>query len=233
MILCDLPYGMTSGAWDSPLPLDKLWIEYERIIKKDGIIVLTSTQPFTTTLINSNPRLFRYELIWQKSHIAGFVHANRKPLKNHENILVFYKKLGVYNPQKWKSTPYDKSKYNNKMKPNRFWKTPGEYHIKSEPNHGERFPLTILKIKQNWKRQDQLHPTQKPVALFEYLIKTYTNPGDTVLDNCAGSGTTGVACHNTNRRCIMIEKEPDYCEIIRQRMGEVTSQTRLKCEVSG
>jgi site-specific DNA-methyltransferase (adenine-specific) len=212
MILCDLPYGTTACKWDTPLPLDKLWTEYKRIIKDNGAIVLTATQPFTTTLIHSNMDMFRYEWIWEKSTGGGFLNANRQPLKRHENILIFSKKQSIYNPLKTKGNPYSKKS------------SPGGETIHDPTvagwvteNDGSRYPTSILKF----SKDRGLHPTQKPVALFEYLIRTYTNENDLVLDNCAGSGTTGVACQNLNRNCILIEKEPDYCQIIRERMRTV------------
>ena len=212
MILCDLPYGTTACKWDISLPLTDLWREYKRVIKDNGAIVLTASQPFTTTLIHSNMDMFRYEWIWEKSTGGGFLNANRQPLKRHENILIFSKKQSIYNPLKTKGNPYSKKS------------SPGGETIHDPTvagwvteNDGSRYPTSILKF----SKDRGLHPTQKPVALFEYLIRTYTNENDLVLDNCAGSGTTGVACQNLNRDCILIEKEPDYCQIIRERMRTV------------
>ena len=212
MILCDLPYGTTKCKWDTPLPLDKLWTEYKRVIKDNGAIVLTASQPFTTRLISSNYDMFRYEWIWEKSNGGGFFLAKKLPLKRHENILIFYDKLPEYNPQKTKGTPYfNKTSW---VGESIFGQTVVEWITE---NDGSRYPTSILKF----NNDTGLHPTQKPVALFEYLIKTYTNEGDLVLDNCAGSGTTGVACQNLNRDCILIEKEAEYCQIIRERMQTV------------
>jgi len=217
MILCDLPYGTTNCKWDIIIPFEKLWEQYYRITKPNAAIVLFSTQPFTTALISSNMKDFRYSLIWDKIRAAGFLNANRMPLKQHEDINVFYKMQPTYNPQKYIDKPYDKTKYNgNKLDKNVL----GAYTSQSSKNEGERFPKSILTFSQNWRRQDQIHPTQKPVELMEYLIKTYSNDGDLILDNCAGSGTTAIACLNTNRQFIVMEKEQKYYDIILKRVGD-------------
>ena len=217
MILCDLPYGTTNCKWDIIIPFEKLWEQYYRITKPNAAIVLFSTQPFTTALISSNMKDFRYSLIWDKIRAAGFLNANRMPLKQHEDINVFYKMQPTYNPQKYIDKPYDKTKYNgNKLDKNVL----GAYTSQSSKNEGERFPKSILTFSQNWRRQDQIHPTQKPVELMEYLIKTYSNEGDLILDNCAGSGTTAIACLNTNRQFIVMEKEQKYYDIILKRVAD-------------
>jgi len=217
MILCDLPYGTTNCKWDIIIPFEKLWEQYYRITKPNAAIVLFSTQPFTTALISSNMKDFRYSLIWDKIRAAGFLNANRMPLKQHEDINVFYKMQPTYNPQKYIDKPYDKTKYNgNKLDKNVL----GAYTSQSSKNEGERFPKSILTFSQNWRRQDQIHPTQKPVELMEYLIKTYSNEGDLILDNCAGSGTTAIACLNTNRQVIVMEKERKYYDIILKRVAD-------------
>lgn len=211
MILCDLPYGTTACKWDSIIPIDSLWFLYKRIIKKNGAIVLTAAQPFTTVLISSNFNDFRYDLKWIKKAATGFYNANRMPLRAHEDILVFYKSLPTYNPQKTQGKPYKCTRgsasdvYVGKDLP----------ETNNEP--GERFPLSWVEIKRD---KEKLHPTQKPVPLFEYLIKTYTNEGDLVLDNCMGSGTTGVACKNLNRNFIGIELDPEYFKIAEKRINE-------------
>jgi len=211
MILCDLPYGTTQCKWDAIIPFEPLWKEYERLIKPNGAIVLTASQPFTTILINSKINLFRYELIWDKIRAATGLNASRMPMKTHENIIVFYKKQPIYNPQMTTGIPFDKTKYNGQIeKPN----VTGGGEKNSKKNNGTRFLISIQRFSQNWSRQQQLHPTQKPVALFEYLIKTYTNEGELILDNCAGSGTTGEACFNTGRNYIQIEKEQKYFDLI-------------------
>lgn len=211
MILCDLPYGTTRNKWDSVIPLNKLWKSYERIIKDNGAIVLFSQMPFSAELVHSNLKLFKYEWIWQKDNGTGFLNAKKMPLKIHENILVFYKKLPLYNPQmRTGFKPY-------KCKQGRHSTNYGAYeqgHI-TESN-GERYPIDIIEF----KKDSGLHPTQKPVALLEYLIKTYTNEGETVLDNCMGSGSTGVACINTNRNFIGYELDEKYFEIAGKRINE-------------
>ena len=168
---------------------------------------------------------FRYSLVWDKIRAAGFLNANRMPLKQHEDINVFYKKLPTYNPQKYIDKPYDKTKYNGKKLDKNVL---GAYTSQSSKNEGERFPKSILTFSQNWRRQDQIHPTQKPVALLEYLIKTYTNEGDLVLDNTMGSGTTGVACVNTNRNFIGMELDDKYFEIAKARINEATTIKQLQ-----
>ena len=218
MILCDLPYGTTRNKWDSVIPLNKLWEQYERIIKDNGAIVLFSQMPFSAELVHSNLKLFKYEWIWQKDNGTGFLNAKKMPLKIHENILVFYKKLPLYNPQmRTGFKPY-------KCKQGRHSTNYGAYeqgHI-TESN-GERYPIDIIKF----KKDSGLHPTQKPVELLEYLIKTYTNEGDTVLDNCMGSGSTGVACVNTNRNFIGYELNEKYFEIAEKRLNECIETTIL------
>jgi len=211
MILCDLPYGTTACKWDTIIPFKPLWREYERVIKDNGAIVLTASQPFTSVLVNSNIDLFRYEWIWEKEQGINFLFAEKQPMKVHENILVFYKKQPIYNPSMIKGNKYisGEGKSGETLK--------GFAIKKITKNEGTRYPRTI----QYFKRENGKHPTQKPVKLFEYLIKTYTNEGDLVLDNCAGSGTTGVACEITNRNSILIEQEPEYCNIIRKRMSEI------------
>jgi site-specific DNA-methyltransferase (adenine-specific) len=212
MVLVDLPYGTTACKWDSIIPLDKLWEQYNRICKEDGAMVFTAAQPFTTILATSNLDNFRYEWIWEKPQGTNPMNVKVMPLKSHENILVFYRKKPIYNPQMWHSTPYSGfSSDTSKI---------GEVYGSAKSKHrdnpeGSRYPKTVLKFKQ----EKGLHPTQKPVALMEYLIKTYSNEGETVLDNCMGSGTTGVACVNTNRNFIGIEMDETYFNISRNRIN--------------
>ena len=214
-IITDPPYGTTACKWDSVIDFDLMWEQLNRIIKPNGAIVLFGSEPFSSALRMSNIKNYRYDLIWNKIRAAGFLNANRMPLKQHENISLFYKKLPTYNPQKYIDKPYDKTKYNGKdMKENVL----GSYVSKSSKNNGERFPKSILKFSQNWSRQQQMHPTQKPVLLMEYLIKTYTNENETVLDFTMGSGSTGVAAKNTNRNFIGIEQDEKYFEIAKQRI---------------
>ena len=199
MILCDLPYGTTRNKWDTVLPLDWLWDEYNRIIKDSGAIVLTAQTPFDKVLGASNIENLKYEWIWVKPSGTGHLNAKKMPLKNHENILVFYKKLPTYNPQMTKGTPYT-------QKSGRASSNYNPQERVTTVNEGYRYPLTV----QKFKSEKGLHPTQKPVELFEYLIKTYTNDGETVLDNCMGSGTTAIACINTNRNYIGFELDQEY-----------------------
>jgi site-specific DNA-methyltransferase (adenine-specific) len=218
MILCDLPYGTTACKWDTIIPLEPLWLEYKRIIKDNGAIVLFGSQPFTSKLVMSNPEMFRYEWIWDKGAVTGFLDANKKPLKQHENILVFYKSLPSYNPIKWEScSPQRKGRIISSTKSNLF----SEYSKSNWDDNGERYPTSFIyvpKERNNQFKHDLKHPSQKPTQLYEYLIKTYTNEQDTILDNTAGSGTLGVACQNLNRNAVMIEQDPNYCNTIRERM---------------
>jgi len=203
MILCDLPYGTTQNAWDSIIPLEPLWAEYRRVCKKNAAIVLTAQTPFDKVLGCSNLSMLKYEWIWQKSKATGHLNANRAPMKAHENILVFYAVLPTYNPQMGEGKAYSNKHVPGDSGSN--YDTVGHSAVK---NRTTRYPKSVLDFKSEAKAQ--FHPTQKPVALFEYLIRTYTNENDIVLDNCMGSGTTGVACSNTNRRFIGIERDEDY-----------------------
>lgn len=200
MILCDLPYGTTQNKWDSIVPLDILWSEYKRVCK--GAIVLTAQTPFDKVLGVSNLAMLRYEWVWRKESGTGFLNAKKMPLKDHENVLVFYEKLKTYNAQmRTGFKPY-------KCKQGHVGTNYGAVRPENiSESNGERYPVTVLEFPRD---KDKQHPTQKPVALMEYLIKTYTNEGETVLDNTMGSGTTGVACRNTNRRFIGIEMDPTY-----------------------
>jgi site-specific DNA-methyltransferase (adenine-specific) len=218
MILCDLPYGTTACKWDTIIPFEPLWEAYKRIIKDTGAIVLTASQPFTSKLVMSNLEMFKYEWIWEKYSITGHLNAKIMPLKKHENVLVFYQKQPTYNPQMTKGAPYDVT-----------YSTHSQNYGKQKDNirtinSGTRYPVSIKKIKHDASKH---HPTQKPVALFEYLIRTYTDKGDTVLDNCAGSFTTAVACIKSDRNYICIEQDVGYCEIGRKRIKQELSQGRL------
>ena len=217
MILCDLPYGTTRNKWDTCLNLGKLWEQYKRIIKDNGAIVLFSQMPFTATLVMSNPKMFRYEWIAEKSLATGFLNAKRMPMKAHENILVFYKKLPTYNAQMTKGKPYSITRRD----------IGGQYLHNFESietkNEGTRCPRDVLRdLWQPYCGGKMYHPTQKPVLLLEYLIKTYTNEGETVLDNCMGSGSTGVACVNTKRDFIGVELDENYFDIARRRINDTT-----------
>jgi site-specific DNA-methyltransferase (adenine-specific) len=220
MVLVDLPYGTTACKWDSIIPLDKLWEQYNRICKKDAAMVFTAAQPFTTILAASNLESFRYEWIWEKSQGTNPMNCKVMPLKSHENILVFYRSKPTYNPQMWYSTPY--SGFSSEV--SKIGEVYGSAKSKHRNNpEGSRYPKTVLKFKQ----EKGLHPTQKPVSLMEYLIKTYSNEGETVLDNCMGSGTTGVACMNTNRNFIGIEMEKEYYEIAKKRIENTVPPEQL------
>lgn len=222
MILCDLPFGTTQNSWDKKLDLNKLFQEYERIVKSGGVIALFSQMPFSSDLVQANRKHFRYEWIWQKSHGTGFLNANRMPLKIHESILIFYDKLPTYSPQKTKGEPYLR-----KYKTDGDGRNYGEFQRagKFTENHdGSRYPVDVIKFPQcNCSKEKPVHPTQKPVPLLEYLIKTYTNDGETVLDNCMGSGSTGVACLNTNRGFIGIELDENYFRIAKERIEKAES----------
>ena len=211
LILCDLPYGTTHNKWDNIIPFDELWDEYERVIKDNGVIILFSDGLFTSKLTLSNVKLWRYNLVWDKQRGCDFLNANVKPLKSHEDICVFYKKKPTYNKQYWYSKPYKRTK-NGSLSDN--YGNRGAAW--SESTDGRRNPLTILSFPRDGSR---LHPTQKPVALLEYLIKTYTNEGDVVLDNCMGSGSTGVAALKNNRKFIGIEKDENYFNIAKERIS--------------
>lgn len=224
MVLCDLPYGTTACKWDNVIPFEPMWEQYDRITKKNAAILLFSAQPFTTDLICSNRKNFRYEIIWQKTQVSGFLNANKMPLRAHENILVFYKNLPTYNPIKTSVNRKDMGRVK-----------PGGNVIRSQQygvninrtiwvETGLRYPTDVIKFS-NWngtlfgKNVSHIkHPTAKPVDLLEYLIKSYSNPGDTILDNCMGSGSTGVACVNTNRDFIGIELDDEYFSISKDRI---------------
>ena len=211
MLVVDIPYGTTACKWDSVIPLDQLWKQYNRICKKNAAMVFTAAQPFTTILASSNIENFKYEWIWEKPQGTNPMNAKVMPLKSHENILVFYRKKPTYNPQMWYSTPY--SGFSSNV--SKIGEVYGSQQSKHRDNpEGSRYPKTILKYKQ----EKGLHPTQKPVGLMEYLIKTYTNEDEIVLDNTMGSGTTGVACMNTNRKFIGIESDKKYFDIAKQRI---------------
>jgi len=224
MILCDLPYGTTACKWDTVIPFEPLWGQYKRIIKDNGAIVLTASQPFTSALVMSNVKMFKYEWYWVKNRITGFANAKKQPLRNIEDILVFYNNHSTYNPQgivridkvckNGKSVGGESLRTNIKESANKgSLRTEGKTYIQEFTGY-PRQALTDI------PEEKKLHPTQKPVALMEYLIKTYTNEGDTVLDNCMGSGTTGVACKNLNRNFIGMEMDDKYFEIASNRINE-------------
>jgi site-specific DNA-methyltransferase (adenine-specific) len=215
MILCDLPYGTTQCKWDTVIPFDSLWEQYRRIIKDKGAIVLTASQPFTSNLVMSNPKLFRYILVWEKSKSTGYLNSKKMPMRSHEDILVFYKSLPIYNPQMVDGKPYDKGKAHRPTEVYREQK--GEIHVKNDS--GQRYPRSVQYFKTAESEGVVYHPTQKPISLMEWLIKTYTNEGDIVLDNCIGSGTTAIACIRTNRKYIGIDIDESYINITTERIS--------------
>lgn len=220
MILCDLPYGTTACAWDSVIPMNKLWEQYYRVCKPNAAMVFTAVQPFTTVLASSNLEHFRYEWIWEKPQGTNPMNAQVMPLKAHENILVFYAKKPTYNPQMWYSTPYSGFSSNTK----KIGEVYGDAASKHRDNpDGSRYPKTILRFKQ----EKGFHPTQKPVDLMRYLIRTYTNEGDVILDNTMGSGTTCVAAALERRQYIGMESDKGYYDIAVSRVNEVANAVRI------
>jgi site-specific DNA-methyltransferase (adenine-specific) len=211
MILCDLPYGTTQNKWDSIIPLDEMWEQYKRITKPTSAICLFSQMPFSAWLVMSNPKMFRYEWVLEKANATGFLNAKKMPMKAHEAMLIFYNKLPSYNPIMEEGEGYYR-------KQGRVSSCYGKYEDEEHCSDGGRYPRDVLKVQ--WRKPwgKTIHPTQKPVDVCEYFIKTYSNEGATVLDNCMGSGTTGVACLNTNRNFIGMEKDDKYFEIACERI---------------
>ncbi len=215
MILADLPYGITSCKWDSVLPLDKLWDKYLRIIKENGVIALTASQPFTSTLVMSNPKLFKHEWIWIKNRGSNFANTVREPMKEHESVLIFSKGKWTYNKQMQERTGGGLSRVQYNVK----FESQSENYREFEGRKENKLPE--LRVPSSWQKfncEVGLHPTQKPIGLMEYLINTYTNEGELVLDNTCGSGTTLLAARNLKRKCIGIELEEKYCEIAKNRL---------------
>lgn len=219
LICADLPFGITANKWDSQIPLDKLWLEYERIIAPKGNILLFGVGLFAFKLALSNEKLFRYEMIWKKSKCGSPLTAKYMPLKKHEMILVFGESAAYYHPQLVDGEPYKRKWTPNKVNNMKF----GIEGVQTD-NKGTRHPITVLDFPQKWRRQDQIHPTQKPVELLEWIVKSYSREDDLVLDNTSGSSTTAIACINTNRNWIMIEKEEKYYNLSKNRIyGNVGS----------
>lgn len=217
MVLCDLPYGTTCNKWDNRLPFDPLWKEWHRICKNNAAVLLFGQMPFLADVVMSNTKEFRYELVYKKTQATGFLNANRMPLKSHENIAVFYRRLPTYNPQYTYGKPYIRKRKYSQSANYQYY----EQITQSVYPDGKRYPIDVIEVSNSGYGKDRgLHPTQKPVSLCEYLIRTYTNPGDTVLDNCMGSGTTGVAAVNTGRNFIGIELNHDYFEMAKKRIEE-------------
>lgn len=216
MVLCDLPYGTTQNKWDAVIPFEPMWAHYWRILKLTGIVALTSSQPFTSSLLMSQPARFKHEWIWMKNRGSNFANTVREPMKEHESVLIFSRGKWTYNKQMQERTggglsrvKYDFSKVTATENYGKFDKPP--------PPQGE------LRVPSSWQKfnvEVGLHPTQKPVTLMEYLIRTYTNEDDTVLDTCMGSGTTGVACVNTGRNFIGVEMDEKYFHIAKERIGK-------------
>ncbi len=240
LILCDMPYGITDLEFDKQsLPLDELWKQYNRIIKDNAAILLFSTQPFTTDLICSNRKMFRYEIIWKKTLALGFLNANKMPMRAHENICVFYKHLPVYHPQMQMLSKEEIKQKGIKIGETRKTengrcKQYGNYKQDRYIEKGTRYPKDVIEFS-NWNgvvygnnENATKHPTQKPVPLLEYLINTYSNEQDVVLDNCMGSGSTGVACINTNRKFIGIEINGKYFDIAKQRIENSLTENQEK-----
>src|SRR5690625_5033496 len=227
MILADLPYGTTACKWDTVIPFEPLWEQYERIIKPNGSIVLTASQPFTSALVMSNPKIFRYQWVWEKDNHTNFLNIKKQPGKRHEDIVVFYKRQPTYNPQMWKGAENNSQGTKSKVSHREY--LGGEFEPSERIRGGWKYPISIIKFNGEG-RGKAVHPTQKPVALFEYLIKTYTNKGEVVLDNVIGSGTTAVAAINTGRQFIGIEREEEYVNIARERVKQAYAE-RSKTEI--
>ena len=221
LVVCDPPYGITSIKWDQVLDFNILWSIYGRIVKPKGNIILFGSQPFTSLLITSKLDWFRYELIWNKNKCGSPGLAKRRPMKVHENIMIFSQEPGgLYNPIMEEGEPYSRKSKDSSGYVGR--KNDHGYGLKPRTeftNIGTRYPKSIRNVSRDFSAQQQVHPTQKPVSICEWLINTYSNPNDVVLDNCMGSGTTGIACKNTGRQFIGIEKDPDYFKLAQTRIN--------------
>lgn len=218
MILTDLPYGTTKNVWDVPIPLDQLWEQYKRVLKPGGVALLFAQMPFGADLINSNRKWFRYEWIWYKTMAVGFLNANRMPLRSHENILVFYEKLPKYHPQKTQGEPYLRKRAGRRTT------NYGKFvDMETSSPDGTRFPIDVISFS-NANNSNKIHPTEKPIDLLEYMIRTYTDEGETVLDSCMGGGSCGVACQHLGRNFIGIEKDVGYFEAAKKRIEEAAKR---------
>ena len=232
MILCDLPYGQTArNKWDVVIPFELLWESYERIVKPNGAIILFANGMFTVNLISSNKKLWRYNLVWDKVLPSGFLNAKRMPMRNHEDICVFYKKPPVYNPQMTIGNECHSKGHAVGQSQEEFSRNTNYGSLDAVETKGDlKYPKSILTFQKPHPSTTK-HPTQKPVALFEYLIRTYTNPGDTVLDNCIGSGTTAVACVSTGRNFIGFEKDKGYYDIAQSRIEKAKIDHNSKVQL--
>ena len=225
-VICDLPYGTTNCSWDSIIPLKPMWEQFKRVTKPNAAIVLFAQGMFTADLMQSNRKWWRYNLIWKKGNQeTGHLNASRMPLRNHEDMVVFYKRLPTYNPQPFFGhVKHDKTKYNGTIKEKSVYNS---FSAIVTARDGDRYPLSVIDIPRDWKRQDQLHPTQKPVDLLRYLILTYSNEGDTILDATIGSGTTAVAALMEKRHFIGFETNKKYFDIAQGRIDEVLRNPTL------
>lgn len=212
-VICDLPYGTTQCAWDSVIDLKKMWDELHRIGKDNCAYVMFGAQPFTSVLINSNIKNFKYQWVWEKSKASNYLNAKKQPLRAHEDIAVFYRKPCIYNPQMTQSTPYNKGTAHRETD---VYGSQVAVEVKNDT--GLRYPRSVQYFK-TAEFEGKLHPTQKPIALLEYLVKTYSNPGDTILDHTMGSGSTGVAANNLGRNFIGIEQEKKYYDTANNRIN--------------
>lgn len=217
MVMTDLPYEKTKLGWDTPIDLEKFWYQIKRIMKQGGCVVMTTQQPFTTKMINSQPNLFKQILVWLKTRPSNVFNAKKMFMNWHEDILVFYDELPTFNPQMIKGHSYRKVHYLQPREKGVYNKT-GEKDGHISENNGLLYPSTVIQVSN--PNHNTTHPTEKPVKLFEYLIKTYTNEGDLVLDCCSGSGTTAEACINTNRNFIVIEKDLEYFNKTKERVAK-------------
>lgn len=219
-IICDLPYGTTWAKWDKIIDFNELWEQYNRIIKDNGAIVLFGSEPFSSALRMSNIKNYKYDWVWEKSKATGFLNAKKRPLVAHEYIHVFYKKQPLYNPQMREGTPYNKGMRKQQTENDVY----GEFKQVEVKSEGKRYPRSVIYYKTAETEGETFHKTQKPASLLEYLINTYTNTGEVVLDNCMGSGSTGIACLNTNRKFIGIELDDTYFNVAKERINNALNK---------
>lgn len=216
MIFCDLPFGTTQNKWDTIIPFEPLWEQYNRIIKDNGVIALCCVEPFTSLLITSNLKSFKYKIIWEKSKATNFLNAKKQPLRKYEEVTIFYTKSPTYNPQMTKGESYNKG-----VRKDQLTGSYGDFKPVEVKSDGMRYPNDVLYFKTAESEGKVIHPTQKPVSLCEYFIKTYSDEGDIIMDNCIGSGSTAVACVLNNRKWIGFETEPKYIELANKRLEQI------------